>query len=109
IVWNVGIVVEGDAALGVEPGDVSAGGAGAHGVAIGLDLPGAFRGAVGIHTAAFGGIVAIVVAETAAGGAVVAGGRLQICLRSGPGESDPVVGAGEVDGDFADVGVGKID
>ena len=108
IVRNVGIVVERHAATSVEPGDVAALRAGAHGVGEGLDLPRAFRGAVGIYSATFGRVVAVVVAEAAAGRAVVLSGRLKSGVWSGPGERDPVVGAGEVDVDFADVSAGEV-
>jgi len=109
VVRYVGIIVERDRALCVEPRDVSAFRAGDHGVAEGLDVHLAFGRTVGIYAAAFGWIVAIVVAETAAGGAVISSGWLQAGVWSRPGESDPLVRAGEVDMDFADVGAGEID
>ena len=66
-----------DAALGVEPRDVAACRAGDHGIAEGLDVHRAFGRAVGIGAVAFGDVVAVVVAEAAAGGAVILGRWLQ--------------------------------
>ena len=72
--------MKGDAAFGVEPGDVSAFGTRDHRVRERLDVHDTFGCAVGIGAVAFGLVIAIVVAEASAGGTVeragLLGGRL---------------------------------
>ena len=63
-----------------------------------------FGCAVGVLAVAFFGVVAVVGAEAAAGGAVEWAGFLGGGLRAGPGEADGVLGAGEVDLNCTDKG-----
>ena len=89
--------VEGDAAGEQEPGDEFAVCVGRHRVAEALHAEDSFGRAVRVLAVAFFGVVAVVGAEAAAGGAVEWAGFLGGGLRAGPGEADGVLGAGEVD------------
>lgn len=82
VVRDEGIVVESDAAFGVEPCYEADFWAALHRVTERLDVHRAFGGAVGIYAATFRGLVAIVVAEAAAGGAVVLGARVKAGVGS---------------------------